>query len=137
MNQCRDVLQVSYLMTIPFIQWSVTEMLQRLNWQTLAHCRDHFKAIAVFKILHDLIDIPDTYLTLASSGYHTRGQSMKLQQPTARILTLFHQDLDCPTWGVSATTLNQFKNKLAGQDWSFTYVTTNYYLCTLLRGFAH
>ena len=31
---------------------SVTEMLQRLNWKPLVHCRNQLKAITMFKIIH-------------------------------------------------------------------------------------
>jgi len=82
------------------------------------------QAIAVFKILYNLIDIPDTYLTLVSSVYHTRGHSMKLQQPTTRIDSYLHSFFpsSIKIWNalpedvVSAATLNKFKNKLSGLD---------------------
>ena len=65
-----------------------------------------------------------TYLTLASSGYHTRGHSMKLQQPTTRIdcylCSFFPSSIKIwnalPEDVVSTTIVNQFKNKLAGLD---------------------
>ena len=43
---------------------SVTEMLQRLNWPNLSSCRDRLKAITIFKIIHNLIDIPLTITLL-------------------------------------------------------------------------
>jgi len=65
---------------------SVTEMVQKLNWQTLICCRDHLKAITMHKIIHNLIDIPaDIHLKPVTPVYHTQGHLMKLKQPTTRI----------------------------------------------------
>ena len=46
---------------------SVTEMLQRLNWPSLSSCRDYMKAVTMFKIVHNLIDIPLNHLTPVTS----------------------------------------------------------------------
>ena len=65
---------------------SVTNMLQNLNWPPLAHCRNRLKAITMFKIMHQLIDIPaDTILIPAPSNYSLRGHSMRLLQPNTRV----------------------------------------------------
>jgi len=51
---------------------SVTEMLQKLNWKPLVHCRNQLKAITMFKITHNLIDIPaNIHLTSLSSDHNT------------------------------------------------------------------
>ena len=43
---------------------SVTQMLTSLNWPTLAQCRQQERAIMMFKIIHNLVDIPaNSYLT--------------------------------------------------------------------------
>ena len=58
---------------------SVTNMLQNLNRPPLAHCRNQLKAITMFKIMHQLIDIPtDTILIPAPSNYCLRGHLMRL-----------------------------------------------------------
>ena len=103
---------------------SVTEMLQRLNWPNLSSCRDRLKAIAMFKIIHNLTDIPLTHFTPVTSTYHLRGHSMKFQKPAARIDSYLH--LFFPSaikiWNalpgdvITSTNLNQFKTKLAGLD---------------------
>jgi len=37
---------------------SVTNMLENLKWPSLAQCRTKVKAITMFKIMHQLLDIP-------------------------------------------------------------------------------
>ena len=49
---------------------SVTTMLENLNWPSLAQCRIKDKAITVFKIMHQLLDIPtDAILKPVPSNY--------------------------------------------------------------------
>ena len=103
---------------------SVTEMLQRLNWPNLSSCRDRLKAITIFKIIHNLIDIPLTHLTPVTSTYHLRGHSMKFQKPAARIDSYLHSFFPSaikiwnalPDDVITSTNLNQFKTKLAELD---------------------
>ena len=37
---------------------SVTQMLTSLNWPTLAQCRQQERATMLFKMIHNLVDIP-------------------------------------------------------------------------------
>lgn len=106
---------------------SVSEMIQRLNWKPLAHCRNQLKAITIFKIIHNFIDIPaDIHLIPVSSGHYTRGHQMRFQQPMTRINSYLHSFFpsSIKIWNslsddiISCTTLEQFKQKLAGLDLS-------------------
>jgi len=101
---------------------SVTEMMRKLNWQTLSCCRDHLKVITM-KIIHNLIAIPaDIYLKPATTVYCTRGHSMKLNQLTTRIDSYSHSFFPSliRIWNslsddvIPSTTMAQFKRKLAG-----------------------
>jgi len=101
---------------------SVTEMLHRLNWPSLSSCRDQLKAITMFKIVHNLIDISPTYLTPVTSTYNWRGHPLKFQQPATRtdsyLYSFFPSAIKIwnalPDDVILSTTLNQFKSKLAG-----------------------
>jgi len=106
---------------------SVTEMLQRLNWKPLVHYRNQLKAITIFKIIHNLIDITaNTHLIPFSSGHNTRGHQWRFKQPMTRINSYLHSFFPSAIkiWTslsddfASSTTLNQFKQKLAGLDLS-------------------
>ena len=66
-------------------------MLQKLNWPPLTHCRQQLEAIVMFKIMHQLIDIPtDIILQPAPTYHHLRGHTMKLLQLNARINAYLH-----------------------------------------------
>ena len=55
---------------------SVTQMLTSLNWPTLAQCRQQERAIMLFKIFHNLVDIPaNSYLTPVPMTHVTRGHN--------------------------------------------------------------
>ena len=103
---------------------SVTNMLQNLNWPPLAHCRNQLKAITMFKIMHQLIDIPaDTILIPALSNYSLRGHSMRLLQRNTRVnsyLNSFFKFLssikiwnNLPNDLITCSSLDQFKARLA------------------------
>jgi len=69
---------------------SVTE-IQRLNWKPLVHCRNQLRAITIFKIIHNLIDIPaNTHLIPLSSDHNTRGHQWRFKQPMARVNSYLH-----------------------------------------------
>ena len=73
---------------------SVTNMLQNLNWPPLTHCRNQLKAITMFKIMHQLIDIPThTILIPAPSNYCLRGHLMRLLQPNTGVNSYLSNDL--------------------------------------------
>ena len=121
LNQFKDVLQDLFSKaTLPLL--SVTEMLQRLNWNPLVHCQNQLKAITMFKIIHNLIDIPaNTHLIPLSSDHNTCGHQWRFKQPMTRINSYLHSFFlsAIKIWNpqsddiVSSTTLNQ---KLAGLD---------------------
>jgi len=67
---------------------SVTEMLQRLNWKPLVHCRNQLKSITTFNIL---IDIPaNTHLIPLSSDHNTHDYQWRFKQPMTRINSYLH-----------------------------------------------
>ena len=101
---------------------SVTNMLQNLNWPPLAHCRNQLKAITMFKIMHQLIDIPaDTILIPAPSNYSLRGHSMRLLQPNTRVNSYLNSFFpssikiwnNLPNDFITCSSLDQFKARLA------------------------
>ena len=101
---------------------SVTNMLQNLNWPPLAHCRNQLKAITMFKIMHQLIDIPaDTILIPAPSNYSLRGHSMRLLQPNTRVNSYLNSFFpssikiwnNLPNNLITCSSLDQFKARLA------------------------
>ena len=101
---------------------SVTNMLQNLNWPPLAHCRNQLKAITMFKIMHQLIDIPtDTILIPAPSNYSLRGHSMRLLQPNTRVNSYLNSFFpssikiwnNLPNDLITCSSLDQFKARLA------------------------
>jgi len=66
-------------------------MLTNLNWSTLAHCRAEQKAVMMFKIVNQLIDIPaSSYLSPAPTVLNTRGHNRRFSQPIARVDSYLH-----------------------------------------------
>ena len=54
---------------------SVNALLSYLQWPTLEHCRNQLKALTMFKIVHNLIDVPSNTLLKPASyigPLHTR-----------------------------------------------------------------
>ena len=65
---------------------SVNALLSYLQWPTLEHCRNQLKALTMFKIVHNLIDVPfNTLLKPAISDHYTRGHTAKFQRPFTRV----------------------------------------------------
>ena len=99
---------------------SVTEMFQRLNWKPLVHCRNQLKAITMFKIIHNLIVPANIRFHLTITPEVTK---MRFQQPMKRINSSFFPS-SIKFWNslsddtVSCTTVELFKQKLAGLDLS-------------------
>ena len=66
-------------------------MLTSLNWPTLAQCRQQERAIMIFKIIHNVMDIPvNSYLTPAPVTHDTRDHNITLMQPITRIDSYLH-----------------------------------------------
>ena len=60
-------------------------MLTSLNWPTLAQCRQQERAIMMFKIIRNLVDIPvNFYLTPVPMTHDTRGHNMRFMQSMTR-----------------------------------------------------
>ena len=60
---------------------SVTEMVNQLQWTTLQERRAQAKAVMMFRIVNNLVDVPHTYLTPTVA---LRGHSMKYLVPFTR-----------------------------------------------------
>jgi len=94
------------------LQVHFAETLQRLNWKPLVHCRNQLKAITVFKIIHNLINIPAN-----THGSNTTFMWLQLTPVATKEVQIWNSlsnDI------ISSTTLNQFKQKLAGLDLSLS-----------------
>jgi hypothetical protein len=66
-------------------QNSVTEMLQKLKWDSLQERRARSQLVMLYKIQHQLVAIPATTY-LAPSTRSTRGHDIRYLQPHTRIL---------------------------------------------------
>ena len=98
---------------------SVTEMLKDLNWPPLQTRRENATLIMLYKIIHNLVDIPcNEYLTLSNS--RTRGHAHRLQVQHSR--TNIHQKSffqrgislwnNLPDAAVSSKSLDEFKSQI-------------------------
>ena len=94
-------------------------MLQNLNWPPLAHCKNQLKVITMFKIMHQLIDIPTD--TILIPNYSLRGHSMRLLQPNTRVDSYLNSFFpssikiwnNLPNDLITCSSLDQFKARLA------------------------
>ena len=95
---------------------SVTAMLKDLNWPLLQTRRNNATLIMLYKIIHNLVDIPsDKYLTFSNS--RTRGHAHRLQVQHSR--TNIHQNSffqrgillwnKLPAAAATAESLDEFK----------------------------
>ena len=58
---------------------SVTEMMEKLGWQTLQQRRDYARLTMMYRIVHQLVDIPtEPYLTPLTGK--TRGNDSRFRQ---------------------------------------------------------
>ena len=103
---------------------SVTQMLTSLNWSTLAQCRRQERAIMLFKIIHNLVDIPaNTYLTPVPMTHEsdTRGHNMRFMQPMTRTDSYLHSFFpsaikiwnSLPQRVIDSKDIDEFKQRLA------------------------
>ena len=100
---------------------SVTEMMTDLGWVTLQKRRDLARLSMMYRIVHNLVDIPvEPYLT-PSTSMMTRGRDSPFHQIRTtnntykqsfflRTIVLWNQ---LPQTAVSQTTLKAFQNQLA------------------------
>ena len=98
-------------------------MLTSLNWLTLAQCRQQERAIMMFKIIHNLVNIPvNSYLTPVSMTHDTRGHNMRFTQPMTRIDSYLHSFFpsaikiwnSLPQHVIDSKDIDEFKQRLAG-----------------------
>ena len=101
---------------------SVTQMLTSLNWPTLAQCRQQERAIMLFKIIHNLVDIPaNCYLTPVPMTHDTRGHNMRFMQPMTRTDSYLHSFFpsaikiwnSLPQYVIDSKDIDEFKQRLA------------------------
>ena len=102
---------------------SITQMLTSLNWPTLAQCRQQERAIMMFKIIHNLVDIPvNSYFTPVPMTHDTRGHNMRFMQPMTRTDSYLHSFFpfaikiwySLPQHGINSKDIDEFKQKQAG-----------------------
>ena len=68
--------QEARFVTSNYSHASISQMLVDPNWPTLARCRSEQKAIMMFKIVNQLVDIPaNPFLTPISTKHNTRGHN--------------------------------------------------------------
>ena len=101
---------------------SATAMLETLNWDTLERRRDQARLTMMFRIVHQLVDMPaETYLTPSSHTGRTRGHDTRFQQIQTRFAGYQNSFFPCtivlwnqlPQSAVSQTTLDAFQSHLA------------------------
>ena len=65
---------------------SVTEMLERLDFKTLAERRNESKLILLYKIVNELVEVnTDDILLSRPSIHNTRGHQLRFLPPPTRI----------------------------------------------------
>ena len=99
---------------------NVTNMLKKLQWETLQERRAKSRTVVFYKIVHGLIDITmPSYITTPTGT--TRGHNMKYRVPAVRInafkYSFFPQAVNLwnslPTDTVNAGSLDYFKARLS------------------------
>ena len=95
-------------------------MLQHLQWEQLQRRRDHFRAITMYKIINNLVDInlSESHLQLTNSI--TRGHPLRLTQLQTNLDCYKHSFLphairiwnSLPIDVVLSATLDAFKENL-------------------------
>ncbi|XP_072033236.1 uncharacterized protein [Amphiura filiformis] len=101
---------------------SVTQMLNKLQWQTLSERRAHSKTIMLYRIVHGLVAIPcgPPYFHPSTCGA-TRGHHLQFRQHHCRIQSYqysFFPSAIClwnvlPASVVSAPSLEAFRSRLS------------------------
>jgi len=99
---------------------SVTDMLQHLQWEQLQHWRDNFRAIIMYQIINNLVDINLSQSHLQLTNSITRGHLLQLMQLQTNFDCYKHSFLphaiiirnSLPPEIVSSATLDAFKGNL-------------------------
>jgi hypothetical protein len=97
---------------------SVSAMLAHLNWTTLQERRAHAKAVMMYRVVNQLIDIPSSPILVPTNSL--RGNNISFIVPYARTLTYqksFFPDgiriwNALPSEAVCATSLNRFRSQM-------------------------
>ena len=100
---------------------SVTNMLERLNLPLLETRRAHNRAIMMFKILNNIVDIPIDPSILTPNTLPTRGHNLRFRQLPVRINSFgnsFFPDTikiwnRLPTYLVNCNDLGTFKSQVS------------------------
>ena len=59
---------------------SITEIMEKLDWQTLQQRREYARLTMIYRIIHQLVDIPTELYLTALTG-RTRGHDSRLPDP--------------------------------------------------------
>ena len=99
---------------------SVTQMLEQLQWSTLQERRKRAKVIMLYRVVHQLVEVPSTYLVPTTTAFTTRGHQIRYQLPYSRLQS--HQQSffpsairlwnNLPASAVGATSIEGFKDSL-------------------------
>ena len=97
---------------------SVTSMLADLRWNTLQERRMQSKSVMFYRIVHNLVAIPDTSSLIPARA--TRGHNMRFCRPqstvNAHLYSFFPSTIriwnQLPEYAVSAPSLETFKQRL-------------------------
>ena len=88
LSQFRGVLQGLSAIITPLCKCQRNASILILKWQSLEHCRNQLKALTIFKIVHNLIDISSNALMKPATSYHyIRGHTARFQRPFTRVDT--------------------------------------------------
>ena len=102
-------------------------MLAYLQWPSLEHvlyCRNQLKALTIFKIVHNLIDISSNTFSIEACHIRSlhKGHTARFQRPFTRVDTYRFSFIpsaikiwnSLPQDLINCTNINIFKQKLAG-----------------------
>jgi len=98
---------------------SVTEMIQSLGWISLEQRRKILRLIMLFKILHNVVTVPNHYIPTISYSY-TRGHTQRFQQLQAHLDVYLHSFFpsalkmwnSLPATVIEATNVEEFKKRV-------------------------
>ena len=94
-------------------------MMKRLDWDTLKAHRQHSKAIMMFRIVNNLVDIQSQHILLPA-GVHTKGHANRFLVPFASVnayrFSFFPSGIriwnSLPEAAIMAPSLDVFKTRM-------------------------
>ena len=101
---------------------SITNILENLQWPTLQERRKSARLVLLYKVLHDLLIIPNCYLPFKSTVLRTRhSHNFKLvpYQPRIDVYKYSFLPRTVPEWNrldaeiIETDCVEEFKQKLA------------------------